>query len=212
MFSKNKEKIFCIGLNKTRTTTIEKVLMGFGYAMGNQEKAEMQTTNWFNRDFDKIIKLCKNADAFQDIPFSLPYTYVILDQYFNKAKFILTVRDSPEQWYNSITKFHSKIWSDGINPPNIEELKNAKYRYEGFAFEVNRAIFNTPKEDPYKEKNLLQYYNNYNYAVKEYFRSKPEKLLIINVGVKNDYVRLCEFLGKEVLSDNFPWENRTSDK
>lgn len=212
MFSKNKEKIFCIGLNKTGTTTIEKVLKDFKYKMGNQENAEMQTNNWFKRDFNEIIKFCKGADAFQDIPFSLPYTYIVLEQHFKKAKFILTVRDSAEQWYQSLTMHHSKVWSDGINPPTIEELKNAKYRYVGYAHEANRAMFNTPLKDPYNENSLLKYYNNHNYAVEEYFRSNPEKLLIINVGIKKDYIRLCEFLGKKPLSDNFPWENKTSEK
>lgn len=32
----------------------------------------------------------------QDVPFSLPYTYVVMDQYFPRSKFILTVRYGSE--------------------------------------------------------------------------------------------------------------------
>jgi hypothetical protein len=208
----NKEKIFCIGLNKTGTTTLEMVLKNFNYKMVNQEKAELLTKNWFERDFDKILKLCNTADAFQDIPFSLPYTYILLDQRYKNAKFVLTVRDTSEQWYDSITKFHSKIWSDGIDPPNINELKNAIYRYKGFPYEVNRSMFNTPENDPYNKEVLIQYYNNHIYSVKEYFRSNPEKLIVINVAIKDDYYRLCEYLNKKPLDEGFPWENKTSER
>lgn len=210
MLKKTKEKIFCVGINKTGTTTIEKVLKGFGYLMGDQEKAEMQTSNWFKRDFDKIIKLCKKAEAFQDIPFSLPYTYIVLDQYFKNAKFILTVRDNPDQWFNSITKFHSKLWSDGINAPSKNELKNAKYRYKGFAYDSFKLLYNTNDEDLYNKKILIETYERHNNMVKEYFRSRPEKLLVINVSVKNDYFKLCDFLNKKPLRDDFPWENKTT--
>lgn len=209
---KNKEKIFCIGLNKTGTTTLEKVLKEFNYKLGNQIKGELLIEDWYKREFNEIIKLCNTADSFQDAPFSLPFTFIKLDQYFTNAKFILTKRDSPEQWYNSITKFHSKIWSDGENPPNIEQLKNAEYRYKGYAYEVNRMLFNTPENDPYNKEKFVKYYNDHNDFVKEYFRSNPEKLLIINVAIKEDYLRLCEFLGKQPISNNFPWENKTSEK
>jgi hypothetical protein len=180
--------------------------------MVNQEKAELLTKNWFERDFDKILKLCNTADAFQDIPFSLPYTYILLDQRYKNAKFVLTVRDTSEQWYDSITKFHSKIWSDGIDPPNIIELKTAIYRYKGFPYEVNRSMFNTPENDPYNKEVLIQYYDNHIYSVKEYFRSNPEKLIVINVAIKDDYYRLCKYLNKNPLSEGFPWENKTSER
>lgn len=211
LFKKSKKKIFCIGLNKTGTTTIEKVLTEFNYKLGNQTNGELLIKDWYNRDFKSILKLCNTADAFQDVPFSLPYTYIVLEQFFPNAKFILTIRDSPEQWYNSLVKFHSKLWSDGINAPTIEELKNAEYLYKGAAYDTNKMIFRTLDSDPYNKKILFEYYNNHNYQVIEYFRSKPKKLIIINVSIKNDYFRLCEFLGKQSINDNFPWENRTNN-
>lgn len=206
---KNKTKIFCIGLHKTGTTTIETVLQDFGFQLGNQTQGELLLDNWYNRDFKSIIQFCKTAEAFQDTPFSLPYTYIPLDQKFNNAKFILTERDNPEQWYKSITTFHSKKWADGCNIPTLEQLKEATYRYKGYAYDFNRKVFSTPEDEPYQKKDLINYYCNHNKAVKEYFKSNPKKLIVINVNIKEHFRRLADFLGKNTDKDSFPWKNKT---
>ena len=212
IFNKNNsQKVFCVGLNKTGTTTIEMVLKDFGYKIGEQSKAELLSKSWYNRDFEKIIKFCNTAEAFQDVPFSLPYTYAFLDQHFKNSKFILTLRDSPDQWYNSITRFHAKLWANGEDLPTIQDLKNAKYRYQGFAYDINRYMFDTSLEEPYNKDVLINFYNNHNYSVIEYFRSRPDKLLVINVSESNDYLNLCDFLNKKPIHKGFPWENKTSN-
>ncbi|SHI37886.1 hypothetical protein SAMN04488096_101355 [Mesonia phycicola] len=212
LLNKN-NKIFCIGLNKTGTTSIERVLKGFQFKMGNQEKAELLLKNWYDRDFKSIIKFCKKAEAFQDIPFSLPYTYMFLEQHYPQAKFILTVRDNEEQWYNSITKFHAKLWSDNkLTPPNATELRNAIYRYKGWAFEANQFMFNTDENEPYNKETLIAYYKNHNYQVQRYFESMPDKLLVINVSNSDDYYKLCKFLNKPAQGTDFPWENKTNSR
>ncbi|WP_159023046.1 sulfotransferase [Formosa sp. L2A11] len=208
---KKQNKIFCIGFNKTGTTTIKKVLKDFNIKLGNQKEAEVLLPNWYDRDFKAIFNYVKSATAFQDIPFSLPYTFIALEQEFPNAKFILTVRDNEEQWYNSISKFHSKLWSDGISIPQIEELKNATYRYKGLAYEYIKQVYNTPDEDLYNKSILMKTYNNHNSLVKDYFRAHQEKLIVINTSNKADYFRLCDFLKEKPLHDNFPWENKTSD-
>lgn len=209
MFLKQKPKIFCIGQNKTGTTTIEAVLKGFGYRLGNQVKGELLLEAWYARDFKQIIKFCKTAEAFQDVPFSLPYTYQHIDVAFPNAKFILTERDSADQWYQSLTKFHSKLWADGKRIPTAADLKKAKYRGLGYAYRFNKYLYNTPETDIYNETILQAHYLNYNQTVKNYFKSRPEKLLIINVSNPLDYGNLCAFLNKPKLADNFPWENKT---
>ena len=204
IFRKQKQKVFCIGYNKTGTTTLEKVLKDFGYAMGNQIQGELLIDDWYQRNFKSIIKFCKSAEAFQDIPFSLPFTFIMLDQHFKDAKFILSERDSPEQWYHSLTTFHSKLWSDGKLLPNCEELKAVTYRYKGYVYNSFKLLYNTKDEALYKKEVFINAYKQHNYLVKEYFRSRPEKLLVINVSRKNDYFKLCDFLEKEPISDDFP--------
>ncbi|MGM5470806.1 sulfotransferase [Flavobacteriaceae bacterium LMO-SS05] len=209
LFKKHRPKIFCIGFNKTGTTTIESVLKGFGYKMGNQAKGEFLFFDWYTRDFKSIIKLCKTADAFQDIPFSLPHTFIALDQYFKDAKFILTERNSAEEWYQSLVRFHSKLWAEGKGVPTAADLKQAAYRYTGYAYDSFKNIYHTEDHDLYNESILKAVYTTHNYTVKQYFKSRPEHLLVINVSQQQDYFRLCEFLDKKPLRTDFPWENKT---
>ena len=95
-------KIFCIGRNKTGTTSLKYVLKQHGYKVGNQRKSELLIDHYANRNFKRIAKFCEKATVYQDVPFSLPYLYIYLDNVFPNAKFILSVRNSPIEWYESV--------------------------------------------------------------------------------------------------------------
>lgn len=205
----NKRKVFCIGLNKTGTTSLKKAMQGLGYVSGDQSKAEKLIYAWAERDFKKITNYCFTAQFFQDIPFSLPYTYVILDQTFPRSKFILTIRDTPDEWYRSLTSFHSKMWGNKNRIPRKQDLENALYRTKGGPWEANRLIFNTPETDPYNKAQLVEFYNQHNKQVKDYFKNRPEDLLILNVAEKCAFKKLCMFLSLDYEENEFPWENKT---
>lgn len=102
-------KTFCIGLNKTGTSSLEVVLRDLGYRMGNQLVAERMFDRWVTRDFRWLAEFCETADAFQDAPFSFPFTFTYLDQVFPGSKFILTERDSPDQWYDSVVRWNETL-------------------------------------------------------------------------------------------------------
>ena len=208
----NKPKIFGIGANKTGTTSLNKAMKDLGFIVGNQRRGELLLEDWAQRDFSKIIKLCYTAEFFQDVPFSLPYTFVALDQQFKNSKFILTERDSAEQWYNSITKFHGRKWGKDGQIPTKEDLVNADYIYKGRAWRANRLMFDTPENQPYQKDRLLSFYNNYNDNVKYYFRTRPDDLLVLNVGENGAYKKLCDFLKVESKRKEFPWKNKTINK
>jgi hypothetical protein len=68
-------KVFCIGRNKTGTTSMAKLFKQLSLDVGPQRKFEKLFRDWKNGDFDKIIDEVKYSGiAFQDIPFSLPGT------------------------------------------------------------------------------------------------------------------------------------------
>jgi len=204
-----KNKVFCIGHNKTGTTTIKTALKDLGYILGNQAKAELLLNDYKDRNLKKVIDYCKTAEAFQDVPFSLYYTYVALDQAFPNSKFILTVRDSPEQWYNSVIKFQSKKFGKNGNLPTKSDLLNAIYRYSGFVYKTKNIYYGVSDEDLYNKDKLIDYYTTHNKLVEEYFRFRPNDLLKINVSDKESYNKLCKFLNKKPLYPTFPWENKT---
>ena len=201
-------KIFCIGYGKTGTTSLEKALMELGYVMGNQAEAELLINNWAYRDFKQIIGFCETADAFQDVPFCLDFTYQALDAAYSGSKFILTIRDSSEQWFDSLVRFHTKKFSiDKTAPPTEEDLKRATYRYVGYAWKS--FVYMYGPDSLYERKLYKAHYERHIASVKEYFRHRPGDLLVLNIGQKDTYGQPFEFLGKEPVREKFPWENKT---
>ncbi|WP_425077412.1 sulfotransferase [Psychroserpens sp. S379A] len=206
---RNKPKIFGVGNNKTGTTSLKEAFLQLGYVVASQGEAERMIKKWAIRDFKSLIKFCRKSEFFQDIPFSKPYTFIALDQAFPGSKFVLTVRDTPEQWYNSITKFHAKKWGVDNKIPTKEDLKNSEYCYKGWVWEVNRLQYTTPEKEPYKKEELIKRYNDHNSAVIDYFRHRPKDLLVLNVSEEGAYKKLCCFLGVEAVANEFPWVNKT---
>jgi hypothetical protein len=200
-------KIFCIGRNKTGTTSLEKALADFGYKMGDQEQGEMLFKHYGNRNWDPIINFCHTAEAFQDVPFSWPFTWLVLHKEFPDAKYILTVRDT-ESWYRSLISFHAKLFTDGKRIPVKEDLLNAEYRYKGFIWELNRTRSPAPENDIYNKQILTDEFNRHNENVRQYFKNNP-LFLEIDVSQPDSYIKLCNFLGQKPLYPEFPHLNKT---
>ncbi|MFW6275066.1 MAG: sulfotransferase [bacterium] len=207
----NKTKIFCVGRNKTGTTSLKVAMENLGFVTGNQRTAELLFDDWAKGEFKRIIKYCHTAQFFQDVPFSLPDTFKILDISFPNSKFILTVRDSPEQWYTSITRFHAKIMGENGRLPTREDLQQANYIYKGRPWHTFKHIYNTPDNNLYNKEILINHYVSHNQAVLDYFKTRPFDLLVLNIARKGAYKKLLEFLNVESVSANFPWVNRTDD-
>lgn len=208
IFRKTSPKIFCIGFNKTGTTSMATLFQKLNYKVGYQPHAELYFENWMKRDFKPILKYCKSAQAFQDIPFSLPYTYQALHAEYPNAKFILTVRDSSEQWYNSITKFHGKRINKNT-PPSADELKKDKYRYEGFLYDYMKETYGTNDNDIYNKKVLIDVYEKHNSNVIDYFKN-TNNLIVLNLSQQESFNNLMIFLGVQTDITGYPWENKTS--
>jgi hypothetical protein len=205
---RNDTKIFCIGCNKTGTTSVKAAFHELDYKVGDEAAAKYLTNDWAVRNFQPIIDYCHTAEAFQDSPFSFPYTYQALDTAFPSSKFILTIRDSADQWYDSITRFHAKLWGGG-EIPSKEQLQQAVNVYKGRPWEVNRLLFSSPPEQPYKKENLIDFYEGHNRCVQEYFRHRPDDLLVLNVANTGAYSDFCQFLGHPQTEKPFPWSNKT---
>lgn len=204
-----KPKVFGIGLNKTGTTSLKHAVKELGFTVGDQTTAEKLVDDWAKRDFKRLINYCRSAQFFQDVPFSYDFTYIALDHAFEGSKFILTVRDSPQQWYESLVNFHSKKWGENGKPPTKRQLMEATYIYKGRPWHVNRLVNNTPEDDPYNKELLIKRYVTHNEEAKKYFRHRPDDLLVLNVAEKNAYDDLCEFLDVKKVRDEFPWKNKT---
>ena len=202
-------KVFCVGRNKTGTTSLQKAFQDLGFAVGDQREAEiLYDKYYFKREFKPIVDYCRSAQVFQDVPFSCPHLFVALDQAFPGSKFILTERDEAGQWYASLTRFHAKLWGTDGAPPTADQLRAAPYIRRGWASNLLK-LYGTTDADPYHRDTLIAHYERHNAAVREYFRYRPQDLLEINVSAPDSYRAFVDFLGVRSPFDSFPWENRT---
>lgn len=207
---KNKPKIFCIGANKTGTTSFKKAFNDLDYVVGHQRDAERLLRSYKNNDFGTIIKYCRTAQVFQDFPFSFPETFKHLDLAFPGAKFVLTLRDTPEQWHRSLINFFMKL-SGTEKIPTKEEMLHAQYVWKGWMWEAYTLVGEEDYEKPFDKERFIRYYNEYNQSVIDYFRDRPNDFIVINVGEAGSYQRLMDFLGIKSPFSSFPWENKTSE-
>ena len=209
--SSPKAKVFCIGFGKTGTTSLRYTLKELGYKLGEQSVAEILCEDVINGELERILKYVETADAFQDVPFSFPGFYQILDTYYPDSLFILTIRDNVNQWYRSLLRYHIKSFSTNpVRLPSETDLYNNLYRYKGWVVNLLKGYFNYPNIPLYDEKNYKKIYISHIKNVSNYFNMSPERLLIINLSETGSYKKLCNFLGIVDADDRpFPHLNKT---
>lgn len=110
-----------------------------------------------------------------------------------------------------MVKFHSKLYGNG-KVPTWKDLKNARYVYRGWVYENRINIYGlTEKNHPFDKDKLITYYEERNESIKQYFKERPNDLIILNLSETNSYKKFCSFVGVYSDKNDFPWENKTSD-
>lgn len=204
-------KVFCIGFNKTGTTSLEKFMLLHGFRSGDQTLGELLMPDYVQGKWGGLKSLIHTADFFQDLPFSAPHTFRIIDEAFPNSLFILTLRDSPGTWYNSLTTFHREIFGKGKRIPTREDLQNAVYRFPGFAWLANRALYDSPEDDPYNRSDLIRAYEAHRKDVLHYFGDRKD-LLVLDIASPNAVNRLAEFLNITPVVQTMPWLNKSRSR
>jgi hypothetical protein len=191
---------------------LKQAFKDLGFEVGNQRKAEhLYEKYYFKRRFGPIIHYCKSARVFQDVPFSCPETYMHMDRAFPGSKFILTVRSSADEWYESLVRFHSKKFGKRGNVPDAVDLRKAEYVSKGFMFRTFTRLYGVSEESLYDRDKLISHYKRYNRNVTKYFEGRPGDLLIVNLADADAYQRFAHFLGIEAENSTFPWLNRSTE-
>ena len=110
-----------------------------------------------------------------------------LDRVFPHSKFIYTVRDR-DSWLRSYTGYRGrKLPASQAHLEKVERL------------------YGTTGRD---RQALLDAYSRHDHHVREYFRDRPDDLLIMNIcGGEADWESLCNFLGKPAPDTPFPASN-----
>ena len=198
----NSTKIFCIGYNKAGTTSLYHAILELGFKGCDLQHGEFLLWDILNNDWSKLEDFCKTAEVFKDIPFSLPNVWKKVYQMYPNAKYILSERDSTEQWYNSITKFHKKVFNLSSDP-SWKEVQNIEYRYirndgnGGCISDYLTYIHDEHTEKPYDKTSLHKSYESHNKEVKEFFKDK-DNFISVNIANNDDYIKLRKFLNKPI--------------
>ena len=211
------KKIFCIGFNKTGTTSLKDLFSNNGFESAPQRVFESKLNSYESFNPSTFINMIKedysHCTFFQDVPFSLPNFYKTLYQEFPDSYFILSTRNTPEIWYNSILSYHQSIFHQQF----IKSPWENTYIYEGWVYnylcqlhysQPNIKVLGSPKSDPYNKTILIESYNNHNNGVKEFFKDK-DNLIEINLSIPKDFDKLQNFLNVKFKDTSFPHSNKS---
>jgi len=200
-------KIFGIGYNKTGTTSLSKLMTSNNISVAEQKPFEYNLESYFYGNYNTFTNMIKDdyydITFFQDVPFSLPSLYKFLDKEFPNSKFILTIRDDENVWYDSLIRFYKKLFINFANPKKI-----GGYVYEGILFKILTKVYGTPKHDPYNENILKNSYLKHISDVKEYFKN-TNRLLVINLKDDDTIEKLENFLNIEFKDKTIPHLNKS---
>jgi len=135
---------------------------------------------------DKVIELSRKYDVLSDTPV-IPYMEK-LDAMYPDARFILTVREI-ESWLASC-KLH---WSRKTLKLTKAKLDNRErvYGITHFDADIFRKVYIAHER-----------------RVRDYFKGRVGKLLVLDVCGGEGYKELCPFLGRPIIKEKFPHKNR----
>lgn len=177
-----KGKIIGVGFQKTGTSTLRDALKILNYSV--KDTTTRALIPILKNDYKKVLKIIDKFDAIEDTPWYIIYKE--LDKLLPGSKFILTIRDE-QSWYKSVSR-------------HIGNLRSAHHEW---IYGKGKGL---PKD--YKE-NTINVYNNHNKEVVEYFKNRPNDLLIIDFTKGDRWDKLCKFLDKDIPKELFPHSNNS---
>ena len=181
-------KIFCIGYNKTGTTSLWSLMKNNNISVAECSGFESNVESYFNGNYDVFMDLInKNTSDpifFQDVPFSFPFIYKTLDKTYPGSKFILTVRDNENEWYGS------------------------PHKEPDWIFRMLTETYKAPKNDIYNEKNLKNSYLNHIKDVENYFKNS-KNFIKINLKDHNVIEKIENLLGLNFEQKVVPYLNKS---
>lgn len=216
-----KKKIFCIGSNKTGTSSLRELFLKVGLNVSPQKQQEAYFNDENNLTDDaNIVAYIKKYDFFQDVPFSLGNLFVKLDTLFQDSKFILSIRDA-DDWFDSLCNFHLKIYQrsnpeiTSISQVTEQMVKEMSWIEKGYSYKfikkffISKIINNKVIYDwnlLYNREHYKKIFNTRNEQIISYFLSyDKKKLIILNLKEEKSTDRLFNFLEiKNLKIKEFP--------
>lgn len=182
-------KVFCIGMFKTGTTSIESLMRRYGF----KTDGYFPTTRFWNSKYKdvfpntysdfkvhetEISNHIKKYDFFSDYPWM--FVYEIVYKLSPNSKFILTTRD-------------------------VDDVVNSSYNFERKMAGHNIELYGEDKLRKMYEKRFLEH----DKKVRKFFSDKKDSLLVLDLNDNNKEQKICNFLNIRNKNYGFPHTNKT---
>ena len=177
-------KIFGIGLNKTGTKSLGSSLrtLGFNHLSWTPEVFDIYTKH----GIEGLLGIIEQYDSFEDWPW--PLVFREIDEMVPGSKFILTLRESPERWYESLCKHSMRT-----GPTHIR-----------------KHIYGYEMPHGHKAEHI-RFYDEHIDNVRSHFSGRPGDLLEVCWGKGDGWAELASFLGRSAPGLPFPHENKSAN-
>lgn len=183
------EKVFCIGLGRTGTTSFGACMQRLGRRhlgwSGGDGGLRRDLGLLAQIDYEAFVAVLDRFDSADDYP--VPLLYRRLAETFPAARFVLTTRISAERWADSVVaEFNRKHLNEGDNT-----------WYEGDLYAPDRR------------RRLARRYEAHLASVRAFFAGTP-RLLEVCWERGDGWREVCGFLGVAAPEEPFPHANRAA--
>jgi hypothetical protein len=185
-------RVFGIGLSKTATTSLCAAFRVLGYEAWHWNSAHTAKAIWREMSEGNRSPTLERYEMLCDLP--IPVLYKKLDEVYPGSKFVLTIRNE-KKWLDSIRRhfdYRANKWRAG-------------WDLDPFTHRIHQILYGQTHFD---ETVFLDRYRAHNAEVQEYFKHRPESLLVLHIDKGHGYDKLCPFIGKPVPGTPFPYMNQ----
>ena len=194
-------KVFGIGWHKTATHSLQSALDMLGF----------EGTHFPYKAFGEVtaghteITDVESQKSLTDFP--VPLIFKELDLLYPKSKYILTLR-SPKEWLRSVRKHF-----DFMETPQeaFEGLTPHQY-WEDLGRPISEMHTYAYGQSFFEQDVFLERYQDHNQEVLNYFRSRQDDLLVMDMSKGAGWKELCGFLGVKEPSKEYPFKNTANNR
>ncbi|WP_421785551.1 sulfotransferase family protein [Hyphobacterium sp.] len=188
--AKDKPMVFGLGLSRTGTRSLTAGLQMLGWDTSHYPIDEDTYTELAYGQYD--LTLLKYHDGLTDIT-TVPY-YQQLDKQYPGSRFVLTVREEAgwlrscqNHWFNRPAFKHTDDPDEETHLLMRQLLRAAVY-----------GCYN------YQPERFKWVYERHVREVQDYFKERPDDLLILNICNGDGFEKLAPFMGVPVPAEPFP--------
>ena len=183
-------RIFGIGMHKTATTSLHLAMKILNFDSAHWTSAHWAKAIWTEmKTWGKSLTLEKSYHLC-DLP--IPLLFRELDKAYPNSKFILTMLDD-EVWVKA-AEIH---WSQ-------RNRFRASWDSDPFSHKIHQELYGQRHFD---REVFLARYRRHNAEVLEYFKDRPDDLLVMRMNDGDGWEQLCNFVGKPIPDVSYPHGN-----